>query len=242
VTKHYFRKLIAVLAMAFATAGLSLTAAAGANAATTAPRAAHPNATTVCGDFCFNLWNGYLGPNMLQNAYQGAGLGHVIQMRNGSNAYVDEDFEFSFTGIVGNAFTPGSACAAGLLPHSSKLCLDGTYFADPVWQAVFSPDSNSTNQCIGVARAFDGARVQLVSCQDKGTLWVSDTDNPGDNGNTPYINGADSGFANPLVLNLNGSSHSPKLQLDLSNENPSAGVVNDHKQFGVYIGPFVFDF
>lgn len=242
---RFTRVCYALAAVVAVTTTLGLSAAGAASAASASKHTVRPNATTVCGSLCFDLSSAYLGPHKIQDAKFGAGAGHVIFLRQASNSFTYEDFEFAFTGIVGNTFTPGTACFIprghrnGLLPATSKLCLDGLYFGDPVWEASFAPDSNGTNWCVGVPSATEGAQVQLVPCGIGGgkDLWVGDVVNSGAPGYLPYINGGDSNFSNPLVLNVNISSHNPANKLNLSRENPSGGTVSDKKQFNVVLGP-----
>lgn len=203
--------------------------------------AAHPrpisNATTVCGSACVDVSTIFGGPFEIQNAHNGFNPGDRIGLRAASDAFTNEDFQASFTGIVGSVTTPGSACFAGLLPPDSKLCLDGLYHFDPVWQLVGAPDANQTDLCVGVTAPLQDQKLRLVPCQSTTTLWVADLPNA-HSGGVPWINGADTSFSNPLVATvLGGDTAGIHDQMELTRENPSAGVVSDHKQLRVTDGP-----
>jgi hypothetical protein len=234
------RKLITLAAAAFTAFTAAALALGGASAASAS---AHPQAitgaTSVCGSLCYDVSTVFAGPAMIQDAHDGFAQGDRIFLRKASNTRTNEDFEASFTGIVGTTFEPGSACFAGLLPATSKLCLDGAYSSDPVWQLVGAPDSNATDLCVGVSSAAVGQKLRLEPCNnDLATLWVGDSVN-GDGGGEPFINGADTSFANPLVAEvIPGVTNGITDQMELAQENPAAGVVNDHKQVVVSAGPF----
>ena len=232
------KRIITLASAAVAAAALALGGVSAASASS------HPDAitgaTSVCSTLCFDVSTVYAGPAMIQNAHNGFAQGDRIVLRKASNTRLNEDFEVSFTGIVGTTFTPGSACYAGLLPATSKLCLDGAYSGDPVWQLVGAPDSNATDLCVGVSSAALGQKLRLEPCDnDLTTLWVGDAPNS-DGSAMPFINGADASFANPLVATVLPGVTSGGLndQMVLTREDPSAGVVNDHKQILVTQGPF----
>lgn len=246
------RRLRTILIASAGAAGLaaSLALAAPAGAATAHPAMAaapaavashHPhgisNATSVCGGACWDVSTVFAGRHEVQNAHNGFNLGDRIGLRRLSNAFSNEDTEASFTGFVGNVTIPGSACFAGLIPPQSKLCLDGLYTNDIVWQLVGAPDGNATDLCIGVAAAQVGQDLRLEPCESLTTLWVADGPN-GNGGGDPFINAADPSFTNPLVATVvGGYTRHIHDQMVLSRENPSAGVVNDHKQIVVTQGP-----
>jgi hypothetical protein len=222
-----------------AAAGIALAGGAVASA-TTASHAASarikPAATTVCSTACVDLSSEYNGPFKILRLKKAPFNGDNLHLSAASDAYQYEDFQPSFTGIVGNKTEPLSACGQGLIAATSKLCLDGAYGGDPVWQLIYAPDSNTTNYCAGAASISDGAAIQLQPCQDATTVWVGDTvyETTGVFGleYTPFINGADTSFANPLVVDVGHANY-----LNLNREDPSGGVVSDRKQFTVQVGP-----
>jgi hypothetical protein len=199
----------------------------------------HPisNATTVCGHQCWDVSTIFGGPGEVQNSHNGFNLGDRIGLRGLSDTRVNEDFEASFTGFVGTTFEPGTACFAGLIPPDSKLCLDGAYSSDIVWQLVGAPDSNATDLCVGVSAPAVGQKLRMEPCESLTTLWVADFVNSHDGG-TPWINAADPSFSNPLVATvIPGTTAHIHDQMELTRENPSAGVVGDHQQIVITNGP-----
>jgi hypothetical protein len=219
------------LAAALCLAGLGI--ASSANASTALAR---PNATSVCSFGCFNLSSEQLGLHMIQN--KSNTKASKINLRIASNVFTNEDFTDDAIGSVSDycSTTPN----AQQFNNSSYICqhLSG----DTVYEADWSPNSNESGECVGVAASnVAGQNVTLQACgQTTRTLWIADAAHGTfHHGHfyTPWINGSDTQFSHPLGLAVSLSSKSPADQLVLQRENLSAGKLPLTQEFTVEFGP-----
>jgi len=223
-----------------ATAAITTTlglATAGAASASSTPNI--KNATTVCGDLCFDLSSELLGTNWIQNAVGGA-TGDTINLRHEGNARVNEDFEAGFVGFLGD-YCPNDG-GAGLSPKS-YVCVNYPDFWD-VFEANFAPDSNETGLCAGLTVRSVPQPLSLVPCgATTRTLFIGDAEQglggdcriPDDY--CPWVAASDTFLSHPLALTVDTGTKAPTNQLGVARENPSGGLVQDFQQFTTEPGP-----
>ena len=92
------------------------------------------------------------------------------------------------------------------------------------WEIEYAPDGVDSGLCVGLAStAVSGEGVTLQPCGVTGkTVWITDTVNAAGWGNSyvPVINGSDSNFSQPFVLDYpqNGfPTDKPRPQLIVNN-------------------------
>lgn len=182
-------KLVAVGLAGSALIGSAVTAAPGAQAA-----------TTVCGSICVSLYNlvyaksdvlGVVGANGT-NAY----TGQTVDLQPESNTNQAEDW------ALNNEDTVADFYAYGLV--SAELNLH--YSNDYAYEFQYAPDATPTGLCLGVSgTAAEGSAVSLQACGvSAATLWVFDTADQYKR-YIPLINGTDTNFSEPFVLTANSS-------------------------------------
>jgi hypothetical protein len=233
------RKALAATAVA-ATLAAGLGAAGPAAAlASAGPRIS--NATTVCGDLCFDLSSELLGTSMIENAHKG---GPDLNLRRAGDARTNEDFVAGLIGDLGD-YCPNDGDHGTGLSADSYVCV--TYPASwDVFEANFAPDSNETGLCAGVAVRSVPQPLTLQPCgASTRTLFVGDAAN-GSGGACgalgvycPWISASDRYLSHPLALAVDTGSHHPANQLVLRREDTSGGVVPDYQQFTIEDGPAV---
>jgi hypothetical protein len=233
---RFTRGLSVLAASAAITTTLGL-ATAGAASASPGPQI--KNATTVCGDFCFDLSSALLGTDSIQNAYQG---GPWINLRHAGDARTNEDFEAGYVGDLGD-YCPNDDDGGTGLSADSYVCVTYPDYWN-VFEANFAPDSNETGLCVGLAVKGVPQPVSLMPCgATTRTLWVGDAAQGlgGDcriAGNyCPWIAASDTYLSHPLVLTVDNGTRHPANQLGVTRENPSGGLVQDYQQFTTEPGP-----
>jgi hypothetical protein len=237
--RNRFTRGLCVLAASAAITTTFGLATVGAASASSAPHI--KNATTVCGDLCFDLSSALLGTNSIQNAVGGA-TGNAINLRRAGNARVNEDFEAGFVGFLGQ-FCPNDGDGGSGLSPDSYVCLNYPDFWD-VFESNFAPDSNQTGLCVGLTVKSVPQPVSLVPCgASTRTLFIGDAAQGlgGDcriAGNyCPWVAASDTFISHPLALTVDTGSHGPTNQLGVTRENPSGGLVQDRQQFTTEPGP-----
>jgi hypothetical protein len=225
-----------------ATAAITTTlglATAGAASASAAPQI--KNATTVCGDLCFDLSSELLGTNWILNAVGGA-TGDALNLRHAGNARVNEDFEGGFVGELGD-YCPNDGDGGSGLSGDSYVCVNYPDFWN-VFELNFAPDGNETGLCAGLIVKSVSQPLSLVPCgASTRALFVGDAAQGlgGDcrvSGNyCPWIAASDTFLSHPLALTVDNGSKSPTNQLGVARENPSGGLVQDFQQFTSEPGP-----
>jgi hypothetical protein len=161
-------------------------------------------ATPSCGNHCVDLFAQVFSTHMrpsfvLDVLRQGQKIGQPIILFRESNNDPAEDFTVSREGTVHELYQAGLA-SAGLNLHYSHF---------EAYQFEYSPNGVGSGLCMGVATtAAQGTPVTLQSCGASGrTTWVVDSYDQIHGNYVPLINGSDTNFSNPYVLNYQGNSY-----------------------------------
>jgi len=198
-------KVIAAAATLTLVGGVSVVGALDAGAASAA--------TPSCGHRCLDLFSREFGTHrnpafVLDVLRQGAKVGQPIILYRASNSDPAEDFTISAQGTVYDFYEAGLASAA--------LNLHYSHFE--AYEIEYAPNGADSNLCVGVGSApTDGTKVALEPCGETAkTLWVADSYDTVFGGYVPLINGADTNFSHPYVLNYPGNAYptdNPRPQL-----------------------------
>ena len=170
-------------------------------------------ATPSCGHNCIDIFSREFGthkhPNFVLDVFQQkARAGQPIILWAASNADRGEDFTVSAEGTVHEFFEAGLASAA-LNLHFAKF---------EAFEFEYAPDGAQSGLCVGVgSTAAVGTKVALEPCGVSArTLWVVDGFDTIKGFYVPLINGSDTNFSHPFVLNYPGGAiptDSPRPQL-----------------------------
>ena len=218
----------------FFAAAATLTMVGGLGAAGTLTANA---ATPSCGNNCINIFSREFGthkhPAFVLDVYQQkAKAGQPIILWATSNADAGEDFTVSFQGTVDDFYQAGLVTAA-LNLHYSKFW---------AYEIQYSPNGVGSGLCVGVgSTAVDGTKVALEPCgQSSKTVWVVDSYDTIKGFFVPLINGSDTNFSNPYVLNYPGSGYptdNPRPQLTTwTLSKYSSGTVFDNQMWSADFG------
>jgi hypothetical protein len=176
-----------------AAATLTLVGAVGATGALSAHAA-----TPSCGGGCIDLYSRMFGshhhPNFVFSAKGGStNTGTPIILWRTSNFDSSEDFTVSNQGTVHDFFLAGLVSAA----------LNLHYHALHAFEFEFSPFGNASGECVGVpTTARNSTKVSLQPCGESArTVWVVDSFSAIKGFYVPLINGSDTNFSHPFVLN-----------------------------------------
>jgi hypothetical protein len=172
-------------------------------------------ATPSCGNSCVDLFTQVFSTHMrpsfvLDVLRQGAKAGQPIILYRAANNDPAEDFTVSREGTVHEFYQ------AGLV--SASLNLHYSHFEAQEFQ--YSPNGVGSGLCMGVGKtAVNGTPVALEPCGDTArVLWVVDSYDEIHGHYVPLINGSDTNFSNPYVLNYPGNSYPtdmPRPQLNV---------------------------
>jgi hypothetical protein len=194
-------------------------------------------ATPPCGHHCIDLFSREFGthkhPAFVLDVYQQkAQAGQPVILWATSNTDPGEDFTVSAQGTVGDFYKAGLVSAA-LDLHYSKFW---------AYEFEYAPDGVGSGLCVGVgSTAVDGTKVALEPCgQSSKTLWVVDSYDTIKGHFVPLINGSDTNFSNPYVLNYPGGAYptdSPRPQLTTwTLSKYSNGTVFDNQMWSADFG------
>jgi hypothetical protein len=182
-----------------AAATLTLVGATAATGAMTASAA-----TPSCGKHCIDLYSRLFGshksPQFVFSAKgASARVGTPIILWRASNSDQSEDFTVSAQGTVHDFYLAGLASAA----------LNLHYHGLEAFEFEYSPYGMETGLCIGVpSTAANGTKVSLQPCGvSSKTLWVVDSFSAIKGFYVPLINGSDTNFSHPYVLNYPSSGY-----------------------------------
>jgi hypothetical protein len=163
-------------------------------------------ATPSCGHNCIDIFSREFGthkhPTFVLDVFQQkARAGQPIILWATSNFDAGEDFTISNQGTVADFFAAGLVSSA-LNLHYSKL---------HAFEFQYTPDGAGTNLCIGVGTtAATGTPVALEPCGVSAkTIWVVDSFDTIKGHFVPLINGSDTNFSHPYVLNYPGNGAFP---------------------------------
>jgi len=176
----------------------TMTMVGGVSAVGLLPAGAAP---ASCGNRNVTICSREFGPPFVLDVLrQGEMVGQPIILFQASNSDPAEDF------IVLDSRTVSSFYASGLVSQA----LDKNYGKDYAYEVEYSPYGADSGLCVGVASiAGDGTPVALEPCgASSKTLWVV-ANNKGLY--YPWINGSDTSFADPYVLNYAANGYPTDL-------------------------------
>lgn len=218
-----------------AAATLTLVGGIGAASALTAGSASA--ATPSCGKNCIDIFGQKFGthkhPHFVLDVYQAkAQAGQPVILYQTSNYDPAEDFTVSVQGTVADFYKLGLV-SPQLNLHYSKLW---------AYEIEYSPYGRDSGYCVGVgSTAVNGTGVALEPCGvSSKTVWVVDSYQTIKGFYVPLINGSDTNFSHPYVLNYPGYSYptdKPRPQLttwELSKY--SNGTVYNNQMWGADFG------
>ena len=168
-------------------------------------------ATPSCGPNCATASSLEFGPNFVLDVLrQGEKVGQPIILFRASNSDPAEDFTYSDQGTVNDFWN------AGLVSDG----LNYNYGNEEAYEYEYSPYGVDSGLCVGVgSTAANGTPVALEPCGDTArVLWVVDSYDEIHGHYVPLINGSDTNFSNPYVLNYPGNSYPtdmPRPQLNV---------------------------
>jgi hypothetical protein len=194
-------------------------------------------ATPPCGHSCIDIFSRLFGthahPTFVLDVYkQTAKAGQPIILWAASNGDAGEDFTVSAQGTVDDFYKAGLVTAA-LNLHYSKF---------EAYEIQYTPYGAQSGYCMGVgSTAATGTPVALEPCGvSSKTLWVVDSYDTIKGFYVPLINGSDTNFSHPYVLNYPGSAYptdSPRPQLTTSTLSKySNGTVFDNQMWSADFG------
>lgn len=203
-------------------------------------------ATPSCGRNCVDLYSHKYGPSYFIDTFHGqAAKDQEVILFQGSNSDPAEDFTFRFSGRVHSFY----AHHRGLV----TAAFDHTYGHDPAVEIRYSPSGRNSNLCLSTwpgVTPQPGYKVRLEPCgMYSNSLWVIDlgtrgaviTDHKSALGHdAPLINGADSSFSDPLVMNYpaGNPTDQPRPWLNVQPEATySDNTVFDNQEWGLKVGP-----
>jgi hypothetical protein len=195
-------------------------------------------ATPSCGHRCIDIFLREFGthrtPGFVLDVFQQKAVaGQPIILWQPSNHDPAEDFTITNQGTVGDFYAAGLVSAA-LNLHYSQF---------EAYEIQYTPYGVDSNLCMGVGTtAANGTPVALEPCGvSSKTVWVKDSYDTIRGGFVPLINGSDTNFSNPYVLNYPGGgaypTDKPRPQLDTWNLSKySTGTVFDNQMWSANFG------
>jgi hypothetical protein len=239
----------------FLAAAASLTLFGGTAAAGALTEGTADAATPSCGTGCVDVFSHMLGthrsPNFVLDVKQGReAAGTPIILWRTSNADPAEDFTGEFDGLVSDFYTAGLVSSALNLHYGSGSIGHGG-INQPAGEIEYSPYGVASGLCVGLAStAVSGEGVTLQPCGvSSKTVWVVDEYDQSlllTRGYVPLINGSDTNFSHPFVLQYPAGGYptdTPRPQLIVKNLTgfsnglgPIVGTVPDYQIWGADFG------
>jgi hypothetical protein len=203
--------------------------------------------TPSCGDSCETIFGDELGPAFILDVLrQGEKVGQpIIQFRN---SYSDpaEDFVYDEEGSVSDFYAAGLVSESLALHYGGLGCESGYAPGPPATCTTPYPDYNAfeleyapygvdSGLCAGTATtAGNGTPVALEPCGvSSKTVWVEDIGDGDGPDDAPLINGSDTNFSHPYVLNYPANAYPtdmPRPQLTTYTlQQYSDGIVFDNE-------------
>jgi hypothetical protein len=237
-------------------ASAALTMIGGVGAISTMSASA---ATPSCGHTCIDIFNrafsSHSNPSFVMDVLrQGEKVGQPVILFRQSNSDPAEDFTVSYQGQVSDFY------AAGLVSSSLDLHYGGgceLYFPnnynhcqyfypdDFAFEVEYAPYGVNSGLCVGTAvTAAQDGYVSLQPCgMSAKTVWIQDYDNATgfQDSYVPIINGSDTNFSHPYVLDYPANSYPtdmPRPSL-ITNElqlNANHNVVSDTQEWSENFG------
>jgi hypothetical protein len=217
-------------------AAAALTLVGGVGAASTLSATA---ATPSCGHSCIDVFNrsfsSHSNPSFVQDVLrQGEKVGQPVILFRQSNSDPAEDFTVSYqgqvsqllaAGLVGQsvALHYGGGCEIYAPPPTGPITPGSCYEYYPddfAFEVQYAPYGVDSGLCVGVpTTATEDTYVSLQPCGVSAkTVWIQDIDNATGFADSyaPFINGSDTNFSNPYVLDYPHNSYPtdmPRAQL-----------------------------
>jgi hypothetical protein len=193
---------------------------------------------------CLTPFNQEFGTDYVLDVYQAhARVGQPIILFKNSTHDGAEDFSYYADGTVDEFYSLGLV-SPGVELH---------YSGDIAFEAEYTPYGRPTNLCVGLPfTARRGTPVVLEPCGSSSkVVWIADgaesncppTGEGLPDGYVPMINGSDTNFTHPFVLNYPGNGVAPwdRPRPVLNTHNLSIysdGTVFDNQMWGLtYSGP-----
>ena len=221
-----FKAKIAAGAATFALAGGGLGLAGTLSASA---------ATPSCGGNCVNPYTQKFGPHYFMDVYQArAAAGQEVILFQRSNSDPAEDFTYRNVGTVDSFYGNGLVSAG----------FDHTYSMLQAYEIEYSPYGVNSGFCVGTwpgVPAQAGYKIRLEQCgQTSSTVWAVDyPPYPNPSKYVSLINGSETNFSDPLVLNY-PAGHPTDMPRPWLNVQPlhtySDGTVFDNQLWSAKFG------
>jgi hypothetical protein len=173
-------------------------------------------ATPSCGVACYSLYS------------QDYGTGYIPAVKNGTSSTGEAiDLAASSDSNSAEDWYPDQIATVGALEEAGLVSsgLDQNYGNDMAYELQYAPRGAESGLCMGVAStAADNTAVTLQACGvTSGTLWIVDgADVSG--GYLPLINGSDTNFSTPYVLEAGSSATSALITYTLQVTNSTVAT------------------
>ena len=203
--------------------------------------------TPSCGGDCVTVFGDEFGPAFVLDVLrQGEKVGQpIIQFRN-SDSDPAEDLVYDEEGTVGDFYAAGLVSESLALHYGGLGCESGYAPGPPATCTTPYPDYNAfeleyapygvdSGLCAGTATtAGNGTPVALEPCGvSSKTVWVEDIGDGDGPDDAPLINGSDTNFSHPYVLNYPANAYPtdmPRPQLTTYTlQQYSDGIVFDNE-------------
>jgi hypothetical protein len=193
-------------------------------------------ATPSCGSSCISLYTQKFGTRYFVDVYQQkAAAGQESILFQGSNTDPALDFTYVNEGTVHSLYSHGLKIVTAAVDH--------TYGSDEAFQLQYSPYGRNSGFCLSTWPGVTpqaGYKVRLETCGQYSTsLWIEDEANGvthhGHLEYVPLVNGANTNFSNPEVLNYPAGNPTdmPRPVLNVQPLNTySNGTVFDNQEWG----------
>ena len=196
----------------------TMTMVGGVSAIGLLPAAAN---TPSCGYNCVTYYGDEFSSNFILDVLrQGEKVGQpIIQFRN-SDSDPAEDFVYNDQGSVSDLYAAGLVSLALDLHYGGLGCISGYTPGTPptcsnpypdynAFELEYAPYGVDSGLCAGTATtAGNGTPVALEPCGvSSKTVWVEDIGDGDGPDDAPLINGSDTNFSHPYVLNYPANAY-----------------------------------
>jgi hypothetical protein len=222
-------------------------------------------ATPSCGHDCIDVFNrafsSHSNPSfVLDVLHQGEKVGQPVILFRQSNSDPAEDFTIAYSGQVSDFFSAGlvgasldlhygGGCAVYFPPAPGPTTNPGTcetyYPNDFAFEVEYAPYGVNSGLCVGVpTTAVNDTYVSLQPCGVTAkTVFIQDIANATGfvDSYAPYINGSDTNFSHPYVLDYPHNSYPtdmprPQLITNTLELNAHHDIVQDTQLWSANFG------